>query len=122
MKRIHLIIALAVLVPFLLYFIQSQVDLALNRDLKLEIISREERIVWPMSKDGLIPISTKEGNLLVVIENGQAFISESTCPDKTCVKSGKISLNGQVIICAPNGVMLRIVQQKIRAKGSLLSY
>ena len=35
----------------------------------------------------------------IVIENGQVWIDQADCPDKLCVKQGKISKNGQSIIC-----------------------
>ena len=37
----------------------------------------------------------------IVIENGQVWINQADCPDKLCVKQGKISKNGQSIICLP---------------------
>lgn len=97
-------------------------DFLPKNDLKLEIVTEEERIVWPMSRDGQIPIKTKEGNLIVMVENNQAFVKESSCPDKICVKSGRITQNGQLIICAPNRVMIKIVHQRSKIRGALLSY
>ncbi len=97
-------------------------DFLAKNELKLEIITEEERIVWPMSKDGQIPIKTKEGNLIVVVERNQAFVKESSCPDKICVKSGRISKNRQLLMCAPNRVMVKIVHQRSKIRGALLSY
>lgn len=37
----------------------------------------------------------------IVIENGQVWIDQADCPDKLCVKQGKISKSGQSIICLP---------------------
>jgi hypothetical protein len=89
---------------------------------KLEIVTPEERIVWPLQKNGTIPIHTSYGELTIVVSQGQAYVSESTCPDKTCIKSGKISRNGQIIICAPNRVMLRVIKQNTKSGGAFLSY
>ena len=105
-----------------LYIFYNLSNLSSYNDLKLEIVTPEERIVWPMHKNGTIPIHTTDGELIVCITHGQAYVSESTCPDKTCIKSGKINRSGQLIICAPNRVMLRVIKQNTKPKGALLSY
>ncbi len=46
--------------------------------------------------------------VIVCCENGEVFIKESDCPDKVCVRSGKISKSGESIICAPNRVAIKI--------------
>ena len=46
--------------------------------------------------------------LTVVIEGGKVCVTESSCDDRVCVHSGKISLSGQSIICAPAGIVINI--------------
>ena len=46
--------------------------------------------------------------LTVVIEGGEVYVTESSCDDRVCVHSGKISLSGQSIICAPAGIVINI--------------
>lgn len=41
-------------------------------------------------------------------DGGIAFI-ESDCPDKICVKSGKLSKAGQYAACVPNRIYIKIV-------------
>ncbi len=41
-------------------------------------------------------------------ENGEIYVKDSSCPDKVCVRSGKISKAGEGIICAPNRVAVEI--------------
>ena len=43
------------------------------------------------------------------IENGQAWVTEASCPDKVCVHMGKISQPGQTIVCLPNQVVIEVV-------------
>ena len=51
----------------------------------------------------------KEINGVVVCrENGEIYVKESACPDKVCVRSGRISKAGEGIICAPNRVAVEI--------------
>ena len=44
----------------------------------------------------------------IVIENGQVWIDQADCPDKLCVKQGKISKNGQSIICLPHKLTILV--------------
>ncbi len=55
-------------------------------------------------------ISITEGNfsLNIKIENGEAFVSHSTCQDGICLASGRISHYGEAILCAPAGVRLYV--------------
>ena len=46
--------------------------------------------------------------VVVVCENGEIFVTESTCTDKVCMRSGKVSKAGEGIICAPNRVSIEI--------------
>lgn len=42
------------------------------------------------------------------IENGEVSITESTCPNKDCIKMGKISQAGDMLICLPHKLILRL--------------
>jgi len=48
------------------------------------------------------------GTNILVIENGEAYLSFADCPDHTCVKTGKIRYVGQSIICLPNRVAITV--------------
>ena len=50
----------------------------------------------------------KVNGVTVCCENGEIFVEDSDCPDKVCVRSGKISKAGEGIICAPNRVAIEI--------------
>lgn len=44
----------------------------------------------------------------VIIKDGEVYIKEASCPDKLCMKQGKISKNGEQIICLPNQITVSI--------------
>ena len=48
------------------------------------------------------------GTNTLVIENGIAYLSYSSCPDHTCERTGKIRYVGQSIICLPNRLSITI--------------
>ncbi len=49
----------------------------------------------------------------IVIKDGFLSITESDCPDETCVHSGRISKVGQVICCLPNKAIVTIIGDKM---------
>lgn len=66
---------------------------------------------YPLSVDGVYYLNN--GTNTLVIENGEAYIRDATCPDKYsgngCVNTGRISYVGQTIVCLPNRVIVEIV-------------
>ena len=48
------------------------------------------------------------GTNVLVIENGQAYLNYSNCPDHTCEKTGKIQYVGQTSVCLPNRLTVTI--------------
>ena len=58
----------------------------------------------------IIHIPTKNNNTITleISESKKVRIIESDCPDKTCVKTGWISLPGQAIVCLPNRTVIKI--------------
>lgn len=48
------------------------------------------------------------GHNTVHIEDGEIWIQEATCPDKICLHQGKISNDGELIVCLPNKLMITI--------------
>ncbi len=44
----------------------------------------------------------------VCCENSEIYVKDSSCPDKVCVRSGRISKAGEGVICAPNRVAVEI--------------
>ena len=61
---------------------------------------------YPLSKNGTFPLNG--GTNTLVIEDGYAFLSDATCPDKICVHMGKIRYEGQVIVCLPNRLYVTV--------------
>ena len=49
-----------------------------------------------------------DGTNILVIENGEAYLSYANCPDRTCVRTGKVKYAGQSIVCLPNKVTVTV--------------
>ena len=59
---------------------------------------------YPLRKSGTF--SLNGGTNILVVENGEAWVSEADCPDKVCMGMGKISRNGEFIACLPNRLLV----------------
>ena len=59
--------------------------------------------------DENIEIMLDTGNMLV-IKDRSVCISDANCPDGLCVKQGTISKANESIICLPNKLVVRIVE------------
>ena len=55
----------------------------------------------PLSANGEYSFPLLNGMVFTVSE-GTICVSESNCPDRICVKSGKISRPGEAAVCVPN--------------------
>ncbi|MDI6638910.1 MAG: NusG domain II-containing protein, partial [Bacillota bacterium] len=57
-----------------------------------------------------VDVPADRGRTVVVeiAEDGRARVRASDCPDKVCVKTGWIEHPGEVIVCLPNRVVVKI--------------
>lgn len=63
---------------------------------------------FPLSEDRTFLIDSAYGTNRLVISDGEAFLTEADCPDKLCVKMGKIRYDGQTIVCLPHKVVVAV--------------
>lgn len=61
---------------------------------------------YPLSEDG--SYSLNGGSNHLIIQGGQAWMSEADCPDHICIRQGRIRYSGQVITCLPNRLTVTI--------------
>ena len=69
-------------------------------------VNGEEVARYSLSKNGRYELNG--GTNILVIEDGKAYLIEADCPDKLCVRQGKISSSGQVITCLPNRLTVTV--------------
>ena len=48
------------------------------------------------------------GSNRLIIQDGQAWVQEATCPDHLCIRQGKISREGEMIVCLPNRMIAKV--------------
>lgn len=99
-KRDMVIIVFVLFAAFALYFFTPD-----NSD-KVSVYSDGK--LWgefSLSEDRVLDIN---GTNVLKIENGAAYMDSATCPDKLCIKQGKIGADGGAIICLPNRVSAEV--------------
>ncbi len=73
-----------------------------------------DKVVITVDNVALGEYSLSENNKIqlefstIVIENGAVYVENTTCPDKICKTTGKISDKGEVIVCVPNKMIVEI--------------
>ena len=66
----------------------------------------------PLDTDTVFEIITEGGGEnLLVIENGNAKVTEANCPDGICKNHAQIHRNGESIICLPHRVVITVVNE-----------
>lgn len=77
-------------------------------------VYREDSLIktYPLSKDGQYEIKTENNFNQIIIEKGSVFMKDADCPDKLCVRQGKISKNGESIICLPHKLVVKISSEE----------
>ena len=62
---------------------------------------------YPLSKNGVYTLNG--GTNTLTIKDGNAYMTESNCPDHTCENTGKVKYVGQTIVCLPNKLTITVV-------------
>jgi len=77
-------------------------------------VSISGQIVWrsPLSTADEIMFEPDEVNVRFLLRDGAATFVCSDCPDQICVRSGFLSLPGQMAVCVPNRTSLLIISEQ----------
>lgn len=72
-------------------------------------VNGRETARLPLSEDAQLPVEGAAGAYnLVRVEDGAVSVTEANCPDLTCVRTGKISAEGQIIACLPHRLVVSV--------------
>lgn len=67
------------------------------------------RSVVPLAAKRTLEVKGPLGTTTVAVGNGSARVVRSPCPHRVCVAAGAMSRPGEVAVCVPNGVVVRIL-------------
>lgn len=101
---IIIIIALSCFIPFI----------SMSSDQLICEISQNDkllhRIVLQDNFKDKFDIDT--GKCTIRVENNSVWFEYSDCPDQVCVKTGKLSRAGQVAVCLPNHIIVKLIGEQ----------
>lgn len=63
-----------------------------------------DKTYYSLNEDNKIDLGTN----IVIIKDGYVYMEYASCPDKICIKQGKINKKGQTITCLPNKITVSI--------------
>ena len=104
-RDLILVGALLLLALLLFFLVRNGQDRATGTDaVAVVTVDGAEVGPNPLNKSGTFPLNN--GSNILVVENGEAWVSEANCPDKVCMGMGRISRNGEFIACLPNRLIV----------------
>lgn len=88
-------------------------------------VDGREAYRFSIQKDGEYPIrgchpvgGTNPVSHTLHIRDGQVYVEDAQCRDKLCEKMGKIDHPGQIIVCVPYKVLIRIEGYQVIENGA----
>lgn len=109
-KKDIILIVVILLIAVVMYVAINQMHSQTGTTVKITLDGKTYG-TYPMDKDKTIEIKTSKGKNIVEIKDGYVEMKEADCPDKYCVKQGKIKHSGENIVCLPHKVVVDIIQE-----------
>lgn len=72
-----------------------ELSLSENKEVRLKELSNGKTLKYEM---------------LIIVEDGTIRVEENECPNHDCIKEGKKNKIGDVIVCLPNKVVIKVVK------------
>jgi hypothetical protein len=110
----YIIIAVVVGLIFLLFVRTYSINASGDY---LEVTGLNFKSAYDPSEDRVIEVEGPLGITKVVIQNGEAWVEDSPCKDKICIKMGKIKRAGEEAVCIPNRVVVQMKGAKSYVDG-----
>jgi hypothetical protein len=78
------------------------------------VVERDGRVIFiaPLAVDRTVALPGPLGETVLAIRQGRARIISSPCPRKICMGMGAIALEGDLLACVPNHLLVRVVGNK----------
>jgi hypothetical protein len=108
---IALITFIVIINCFLLYYFS--LNLTKPKESIAQIYSENELVGEYKLKTGYeneFEVKTKNGKgyNFIKIKNNEIWVEDASCPDLNCVHQGEINSTGQVVVCLPNKMIIKI--------------
>lgn len=75
-------------------------------------VDNQLKHTYALETDGEYEIGDNSNKNIIVVKDKQVYMKEADCPDRICVRQGKISNNKETIICLPHKLVVKVVSDK----------
>lgn len=65
-------------------------------------------VTLPLAKTDTLVLESGGIHVTIAVENGGVRVTESGCPDGVCMAAGEIRHGGEILVCVPADVVIRI--------------
>lgn len=107
MKKADIILFCSIILCSLFAILLFAVSANEASDTAVVTVNGKEYARLSLDKDTQYLIETERGSNLLVVKDGEVYITEASCPDKVCIRSGKAK-EYEPIVCLPNSVVVSI--------------
>ena len=107
-KRRDLILLLALLAAAGLLFLTFRLTRQSDGSLVEVRVNGELHSAYRLDEPCVFQVRTESGTNVFQIEDGAVYVLEADCPGQDCVRQGKISRRGEMIVCLPHRVVAEI--------------
>lgn len=114
-KRVKILIAAAAVI-FVGAVILTVLSLRPSESTCVEIV-QNNKVIYSLDlakeKNRSFRVENEDGSWNEIrIEDGKISISDSDCPDKTCIKTGVLRWEGVPIVCLPHRLVIRFADKE----------
>ena len=106
-KKDLILAAVIIVIAIVMYIIMNQMQSDNGEIVKITVDGNVYG-TYSLTKNQVIEIKTDKGKNIVWIHDNCVEMKEADCPDKYCVKQGKITKTRQNIVCLPHKVVVEI--------------
>lgn len=80
-------------------------------------IDGQVKAVLDLAEDQEVTIeSITGGTNHLVIQDGEIWCDDASCPDRVCIHQGHQSMDGDIIVCLPNLMIVQVIERETDAQ------
>ena len=110
MKKYDLVLIAVVLLAAAIFLGKYIISNTGSNSLYVQVVIGQKVVdEFPLDTNMVKTYEIDEGYNILVIEDGQCYISEADCFNQVCVNTGRKSRVGDAIVCMPHKIAVNII-------------
>jgi hypothetical protein len=75
---------------------------------QIEIMGNDIHEIIDVDTNRVVEVYGPVGRTVIIVEDGKAWVEDSDCREKICIKMGKLTRPGEQAVCLPNRVIVQM--------------